>query len=81
MEENNMSATNKIAAEELFMMLTQLENRLDNMEDLITTITRVLVAKGVYTVQEAFDEYGKLGREKAKEENKINLEAEIEVLT
>jgi len=62
---------------EMFMMLRRLENRMENIEDLITTITRVLVAKGVYTVAEAFDEYGKLGRERAREENKINLEAEI----
>ena len=62
---------------EMFMMIKRLENRLDSMEDLFTIITRTLVSKGVYTVEEAFDEYGKLGKERAREENKINLEAEI----
>ena len=64
---------------EMFMMIRRLENRLSSMEDLLTIITRTLVSKGVYTIEEAFAEYGKLGREKAREENKLNLEAEIHV--
>lgn len=64
---------------DLVMLIKQLEQRINNLEDLLTIVTRVLVSKGIYTVQEAFDEYGKFSREKAATENKINLEAEITV--
>ena len=70
---------NRITDYELFMMLKRLENRMQSFEDLLTIVTRLLVEKGIYTVEEAFEEYGKMGSERAKLENKFNLEAEINV--
>jgi len=64
---------------EMFLMLKRLERRMESFEDLLTIITRLLVAKGVYTVDEAFKMYGAMNRERAQQENKINLEAEINI--
>ena len=65
---------------ELFIqMLKRMELRIQSLEDLLTIVTRVLVSKGVYTIEEAFDEYGQINRERATENYKFNLEAEINV--
>ena len=66
---------------ECTIIINDLNEKIDDLENIVTVVTRLLLNKNVYQVEDIVDEYEKLKEEKAadKEINKINLEGDIEV--
>lgn len=66
---------------EMITTIEGLNEKIDDLENIVTVVTRLLLNKNVYQVEDIVDEYEKLKEEKAEDKqlNKINLEGNIEV--
>ena len=79
-----MSKSEKdILIENLVSNIGELKNKVEDLENIVTVVTRLLMSKKIYEIEDVIEEYENIKKEKAEEKeisiHKINLEGDIKV--